>query len=257
MSSDIWASFVSGMETLIPTPQWVHDDSLEVAASIEIPDDYCNLAIVAFARTINCVSKIRQNVAAAQAYDEMKRLSGYLRRWWDLRPKRVHHLMRSPKSAENTFPRTIFTSPTAVCGNIFYHCSAILLLRVLRSQHRPEPSFHQPHNDPIFHAREIGGISMSNRNHANWVNHLQPLYVAGQVFAENTAFPLEHDVRLDERGGFRANQARRGQIATQSESLKYAEEKFTLLKHLQVIQSETGWKTDDRARELRHLWGLQ
>ena len=253
---DIWASFVSEKETLIPTRQWVDDDSLDVAALMEIPDDYCNLAITAFARTINCVAKIRQNADVVDAYDEAESLCGYLRRWWDLRPKRVRHLIRSPKSAGNTFPKTVFTSPTAICGNTFYHCSAILLLQILQPRHRPDPLFHYPHGDPVFHAREIGGISMSNYDHANWVNHLQPLYIAGQIFAENSAFPLGHKEKLDEQRPLRRS-AGQGLIVTEEGSLKYAEEKFTLLKHLQVIQSETGWKTDERAKELRHLWGLQ
>ena len=103
---------------------------------------------------------------------------------------------------------------------------------------------------------EIGGISMSNHDHANWVNHLQPLYIAGQIFAENTTFPLGHKDPLADQQPLRRS-AGRGPTATEAGSLKYAEEKFTLLKHLQVIQCETGWKTDERARELRHLWGLQ
>lgn len=129
-------------------------------------------------------------------------------------------------------------------------------MQVLQPRHRTEPLFNHPHDDPIFHAREIGGISMSNHDHANWVNHLQPLYIAGQIFAENTTFPLGHKDPLADQQPLRRS-AGRGPTATEAGSLKYAEEKFTLLKHLQVIQCETGWKTDERARELRHLWGLQ
>lgn len=37
----------------------------------------------------------------------------------------------------------------------------------------------------------------------------------------------------------------------------FAAEKLALLKHLALIERETGWKTSDRARDLRVLWGLE
>jgi hypothetical protein len=37
---------------------------------------------------------------------------------------------------------------------------------------------------------------------------------------------------------------------------QYSSEKITLLKHLAKIERETGWKTSDRAAELRKLWGF-
>lgn len=77
---------------------------------------------------------------------------------------------------------------------------------------------------------------------ANWVNHLQPLYIAGQVFGnslggqESAASPTGDDE-------FFKNE-------------QYASEKLALLKHLAKIERETGWKTSARASELRNLWGF-
>lgn len=214
---------------------------------------------MAFARTINCIARLRQATAKDQAYGEAEELCNYLRQWWDLRPKQVRSVLRCPPSAQNIFPKTIFTSATAICGNTFYHCSVILLLKVLQSQHRTEPPFRHPHSDPTFHALEIGGISVSNADHANWVNHLQPLYIAGQVLAENSDFPpglgLATRARKDPHGNDQPGRWRAAAPGT--DTSKYAAEKFALLKQLQVIQAATGWKTDERARELRHLWGLQ
>jgi hypothetical protein len=34
-------------------------------------------------------------------------------------------------------------------------------------------------------------------------------------------------------------------------------EKIALLKHLAKIERETGWKTSNRAAELRRLWGIE
>jgi hypothetical protein len=42
-----------------------------------------------------------------------------------------------------------------------------------------------------------------------------------------------------------------------SEAGDFPAEKMALLKHLAKIERETGWKTSDRARELRILWALE
>lgn len=41
-----------------------------------------------------------------------------------------------------------------------------------------------------------------------------------------------------------------------SESEDFAAEKIALLRHLAKIERETGWKTSERAKDLRILWGL-
>lgn len=38
---------------------------------------------------------------------------------------------------------------------------------------------------------------------------------------------------------------------------EYAAEKIALLKHLTKIEKQTGWKTSERARDLRVIWGLE
>ncbi|KAJ5197137.1 hypothetical protein N7449_007616 [Penicillium cf. viridicatum] len=48
-----------------------------------------------------------------------------------------------------------------------------------------------------------------------------------------------------------------GPIATASPRPdEHCAEKIILLKHLAKIERETGWKTSDRAAELRSLWGF-
>jgi hypothetical protein len=37
----------------------------------------------------------------------------------------------------------------------------------------------------------------------------------------------------------------------------YAAEKLAILKHLAKIERETGWKTSNRAADLRRLWELE
>ena len=80
--------------------------------------------------------------------------------------------------------------------------------------------------DPIWHAKELCGISTSNVSHATWINQAFPLYIAGVTFG------------------------------TADDGNEYAAEKFALLKHLARIQQETGWPTAGKATELRQRWGL-
>lgn len=40
------------------------------------------------------------------------------------------------------------------------------------------------------------------------------------------------------------------------DSDEFSSEKILLLKHLARIELETGWKTSDRAAELRMIWGF-
>lgn len=113
------------------------------------------------------------------------------------------------------------------------------------------------------------------------MNHLQPLYIAGQVFAEirgqDTDYndgrspPMGHSVpgstnmepnsrqRQWHRQSLHRTANEEGSVSslTASENSSYAAEKIALLRHLGKIEQLTGWKTSDRARELRLLWGLE
>lgn len=77
---------------------------------------------------------------------------------------------------------------------------------------------------------------------ANWVNHLQPLYIAGKAFSHGSAV---HQGDL----------SRSPEDETLGEEA-YPAEKLALLRHLAKIERETGWKTSGRAAELRSLWGF-
>lgn len=45
--------------------------------------------------------------------------------------------------------------------------------------------------------------------------------------------------------------------ARRQEDADFSAEKLALLKHLAIVERETGWKTSGRARDLRVLWGLE
>jgi hypothetical protein len=108
-------------------------------------------------------------------------------------------------------------------------------------------------------------------NSANWVNHLQPLYIAGQAFGPPQRKEIRAQQSLLHRFGDEGKRAPKGSPfdSRQSEWLSdaggdraidsshFAAEKIAILKHLVLIKRETGWKTESRAQDLRILWGLE
>ncbi|KAH7123061.1 putative Zn(II)2Cys6 transcription factor [Dactylonectria macrodidyma] len=234
---DIWAAFIIGETTLIPTECWVKNDSvLSVAATGDI-DDYCNLAILVFAKTVNMLaSNTSLGTLGSRRTKIADSLWDYIQQWRDNRPTEVQPLLRAHSGVSGPFPITTFTRSAAICGNTFYHACAILLLQTGLVSH--STSAESELSDPLWHAREIGGISTWNISHANWVNHLQPLYIAGRAFATTPSSASQQG------SGFHGC------------ADEYAPEKIALLKQLARIEKETGWKTSDRSQELRNLWGL-
>jgi hypothetical protein len=108
-----------------------------------------------------------------------------------------------------------------------------------------------------------------NQPSANWVNHLQPLYIAGTVF--DVAITPGHEdgvISILKSGRTRrmdlASTGSSSSVIGDSEDARspckhseFAAEKIALLGHLAKIERETGWKTSDRAKDLRILWGLE
>ncbi|KAF4970017.1 hypothetical protein FSARC_2834 [Fusarium sarcochroum] len=253
---DVWAAFILGQTTLIPTDSWVDQDSLTMVSAKGDTDDYCNLAILIFARIINVLNeggsakrqsqnKLRENVQSL--WDE-------LQRWRHWRLQSVKPLLRADESEKSPFPTIMFALSASICGNTFYHAGSILLLQsgLVRPDRSTDPAEAL---GPHWHARELGGISISNPSHANWVNHLQPLYIAGTAFVPRTRN------RLAGSGMSRASTSSVTDTTDDNNDLvdmdDFAAEKLALLRHLAKIERETGWRTSERAKDLRVLWELE
>ncbi|KAB8279286.1 hypothetical protein BDV30DRAFT_222444 [Aspergillus minisclerotigenes] len=242
---DVWAAFISGKTTLIPTDFWLDDTSIESLATKRDADDYCNLAIFIFAQIVNMLAApgFGTKKAGSTLAVSVSRLWGELQKWYRLRPQEVCPLLRDSCIPPSVFPAVIYTSPSA------------------RSQLKLKLTSFKV--DLVWHARELCGISMSNSSHANWVNQLQPLYIAGAVFANKSsslpACPDSSDdqVRFSPSSIFSIiRQNIPSHHARSNLEEEYATEKILLLKHLARIENETGWKTSDRAADLRKLWGF-
>lgn len=145
---DVWAAFISGKTTLIPTDFWLDDMSIESLAAKGNVDDYCNLAILIFAwivnlRAISSKEKESRSISAAVSnlWDEFQK-------WYRLRPEEVCPLLKNSSSPSRVFPTIVYTRSssskllvslnmlnsfssqmTIVCGNTFYHAGSILLLQ--------------------------------------------------------------------------------------------------------------------------------
>ncbi|KAJ1711921.1 hypothetical protein NYO67_5952 [Aspergillus flavus] len=263
---DVWAAFISGKTTLIPTDFWLDDTSIESLATKRDVDDYCNLAIFIFAQIVNMLAApgFGTNKAGSTLAVSVSRLWGELQKWYRLRPQEVCPLLRDSCIPPSVFPAVIYTSASAICGNTFYHTGCMLLLQTGLIPESEISSFPvKDAVDLVWHARELCGISMSNSSHANWVNQLQPLYIAGAVFANKSsslsACPDSSDDQVRFSPSSRISIIRQNIPSHHARSNleeEYATEKILLLKHLARIENETGWKTSDRAADLRKLWGF-
>ncbi|KAI8674270.1 hypothetical protein NCS55_00750400 [Fusarium keratoplasticum] len=257
---DVWAAFILNQTTLIPTDSWVEEDSLAVVAARGNTDDYCNFSILIFARIINLLNASGDS-SSAELREKAQTSWEELQQWRRWRQQSAKPLMRVDAGNKNPFPTIVFASSASICGNTFYHTGSILLLQ---SGLVPATSSvdEKRVRDPVWHARELGGISISNPSHANWVNHLQPLYIAGRVFGPRSKAPCSAQ---HQSGRMHAPVEASSPSADEStddgdgmaELSEFPAEKMALLKHLAKIERETGWKTSDRARELRILWGLE
>lgn len=167
-----------------------------VAATGQL-DAYCNLAILIFAKIINFLADCQQ--AGRSSTIEVETINSLwteLQAWRDHRLKEALPLFRSGKSKHQAFETIIFTHSSSsksvhkvcqteqsfiklpVCGNTFYHTGSILLLRTgqvrpgvaektydrvcLFAQHTLLRPYSFTQFNPIWHAKELGGISTSN-----------------------------------------------------------------------------------------------
>jgi hypothetical protein len=108
-TSDVWAAFILNQTTLIPTDSWVDEDSLVSVAAKGNTDDYCNLAILIFARIINVLNEEHDVGRTSQTELREKAQTSWeeLQRWRHLRPRSVKPLLRVDKSEKKPFPTIV------------------------------------------------------------------------------------------------------------------------------------------------------
>lgn len=114
MMLDIWAAFIVGEKTLMPTEFWVDEDLVERAAAKGHLDAYCNLAILIFAKIINFLADYQQRAgASASDAETINSLWAELQAWSNHRLKESLPLFRGGKSKQSPFATIIFTQPSS------------------------------------------------------------------------------------------------------------------------------------------------
>ncbi|KFY98373.1 hypothetical protein V500_01705 [Pseudogymnoascus sp. VKM F-4518 (FW-2643)] len=165
---DIWASYLSGQPTIIPTENW---ELAQPGPDVPIQDSYSNLAIWIAARIVNELSKQPAHINSIT----LQGLWAELQTWVIERPLSVRCVMEIESSGDSAFPTILFSNPSAACGNLYYHTGCILLLTTGLIPHQSSAMA-----SPICHARRIVGISITNNDHTNLVNNIHPLCVAAR-----------------------------------------------------------------------------
>ncbi|CAN9130795.1 unnamed protein product [Alternaria alternata] len=185
--------------------------------------------------------KRQTTLSLYQHASDVQELWSELQDWRQYRPTQVLPLIRTEAHQRSPFPIVVHTDSSSVCGNTFYHAGAILLLQTKHVCCDEAETGADVHNT-IWHARELCGISTTNASHSSWVNQVQLLYIAGQAFGCGSGMQQNVSRLPDESDGA---------------DVCYAAEKLAILKHLAKIERETGWKTSNRAADLRRLWELE
>lgn len=109
---DIWAAFITQNTTLIPTDFWLDDTSCKSVRTTGSIDDYCNLAILTFAKIVNLLAlrSHRENECYSSASaTSLLSLWDELQEWYQQRPPDVYPLLRDPCSSGKVFPTIIFS----------------------------------------------------------------------------------------------------------------------------------------------------
>ncbi|KAI8198899.1 putative Zn(II)2Cys6 transcription factor [Colletotrichum sp. SAR 10_86] len=109
---DVWAAFIMEQSTLIPTDSWVQDESVASVAAKNDLDDYCNLAILIFAKIVNVAGPMLQHatLSSPEVTPIVNDLWKELQAWLSYRPKDALPLVSAGPTRSNPFPTVVFAT---------------------------------------------------------------------------------------------------------------------------------------------------
>lgn len=98
--------------TLIPTDSWVQNESVASVAAKNDLDDYCNLAILIFAKIVNVTGPMLQHATlySPEVTPIVNDLWKELQAWLSYRPKDALPLVSAGPTRSNPFPTVLFAT---------------------------------------------------------------------------------------------------------------------------------------------------
>lgn len=101
--------------TLLPTDNWMYDDSIASVAEKRDIDDYCNLSTLTFACIVNFLSTYQCSMTTSSLVSpEMSlQLWNKLQKWKILRPQTLCPLLRAAPTYDNPISSVIYTHPSS------------------------------------------------------------------------------------------------------------------------------------------------
>ncbi|RHZ43904.1 putative C6 transcription factor [Aspergillus thermomutatus] len=225
--------------TILPLHKWVPPQAADSEEERDImiknmfcqdgcsnPDRHANWAVYLCAKTCNLacrrsrfleLGELDQNDTRPFS-EQWSGLWDELQFWHEHRCPAMLPIRTTTTGGDQIFPDILFAHWAAISGNQLYHTACIMMLQ-MKPANTPllSPS---PHSSPVWHARRVCGISLTNPHSGNLINAIQPLYIAGKL--------LSH----------------------RSEHLEVA-------RLFKKIETSTGWGALWRLRDLERAWGYE
>ncbi|KAJ9652716.1 hypothetical protein H2198_008035 [Neophaeococcomyces mojaviensis] len=204
------------LDAILPTTQNDSEEQNVISRTfLELgqtsPDMHANYAVYLCAKVCNVVAQRVQflelgvaNGCTNEAFEQAwNGLWTELQQWLERRPPEMLPVKTVACSPENNqFPSALFAHWSAISGNQLYHTACILMLETKPDQ--ADLSEMQTIQSPLWHARQVVGISLANPHQGCLNNAIQPLYIAGKLFSHYEEHKLVCDIlhRIEAKSGW-------------------------------------------------------
>lgn len=215
---DLCGGLISSERTLIPVSGWA--SGLSMRDDINLFQSSVNFDSYASYAVYLCAQVqdlVVSHVSGSEYLHRWNKLFANIENWYTHRPPDFQCLLNlNPSENDHHRPFPILLFSNApAVSGTQMHHTAALLMLQRKP---PGAVVRQKSHSILWYARRICAISISNTHHGCWTNCVQPLWIAGQLMSH----PAEHRAILDT---------------------------------YRLIEKETGWGTDWRARDLKDHWG--
>ncbi|KAK6391644.1 hypothetical protein LTR65_004479 [Meristemomyces frigidus] len=198
--------------TVLPIGKWVLPETAAagfderaiseafMAHAEQTPDMHANYAVYMCAKVCDLIAKRSRYVELGDdnGCDTPYFHNAWLHLWEELQlwAERRAPIMRpimviAGSAVTHHFPSVLYAHWGAISGNQLYHTSCILMLEV-QATVTVSAATNLVHS-PLWHARQIVGISLANSHKGCLNNAIQPLWIAGRIFT----YRAEHKVVVD------------------------------------------------------------